>query len=491
MKNPDFSVVIAGDLNRFDVSGVCSLLDLCNLNNCATYANSELDYILLSQRISEYYTISRTVPFDRSKVPHKSLLASPLSRSIKSSDFVVRRVYDLRSSFIERFARNVSAVDWNFLDDSQLSLYEKCLIFQSTLEAIACECIPVSYVKLSASDKPWISPLVKDLINKRWSAFRRSDFTAYNHFKLKVRTEIQRAKGLWTKRMQESDVWKTIRIHLGRNSSNSVMSLLSQHKSKEEALNAINSYLFSVFEESDWSSVTNLISALPTDGDKWKIDASPFQVLRYIQRMNVRKSSPDIPNVLYKSVAHQISSPLSKLLKLSFELGRAPHPWKRVVITPVPKVRNPTMADIRPISLLPPLAKIMERVVLSSVKNQLLKNYGTNQFGFRPHSSTQCALTYLHNQVTIYLDDPSTSGVAVIAYDYSKAFDRLRFDLIIQRLVDCDFPPKSIVWIADYLKHRTQIVRVGEAESREINISSGVPQGSVLGPFLFSFATAT
>ena len=84
----------------------------------------------------------------------------------------------------------IDAVDWSFIDNSTLSLQDKYLHFQSIMENATCECIPVSYVKFSASDKPWITPVVKDLINKRWSAFRRGDFAAYNHFKVKVQSEI-------------------------------------------------------------------------------------------------------------------------------------------------------------------------------------------------------------------------------------------------------------------------------------------------------------
>ena len=485
--NPDFDVVIAGDLNRFDVKDICCSFDLRNINNFPTYANAELDYILFSESLSNNYIVSLRAPFDRSKVPHKSLLATPLFESCDNSQHIVKRVYDLRLSFIESFVSKIDSVDWSFLDNPNLSLNDKCSLFQSLLEAAAKECIPISYVKFTACDKPWITPLVKDLINKRWNAYRRCDYSAYNHLKAKVQVEIQKAKFLWTKKMQDKDIWKMVKSHLGRNSSTPIMSLLSQYDSIKEAADAINSHLFSVFVKSDQNS----IKYLPESDNDWIIEASPLTIQKMLQQLSDHKSSPDIPNVLYKSVASQIAVPLSKLFKLSFSLGLIPATWKRAVISPIPKTRTPSVQDIRPISLLPPLAKVMEKVVLSSIKSDILEHYDTNQFGFRPNSSTQCALTSLHNQATIYLDDPFTFGVLIVSYDYSKAFDRLRFDLIIQRLIDCNFPSKVVAWMSDYLKSRTQVVRIGEVQSHVVEITSGVPQGSILGPFLYSFATAT
>ena len=114
--------------------------------------------------------------------------------------------------------------------------------------------------------------------------------------------------------------------------------------------------------------------------------------------------------------------------------------------------------------------------MLSSINDIILSNYEDHQFVFRPKSSTQCALVYLHDQVTKYLGDPTTLGVRIVTYDYSKAFDRLRFDLLIHRMLG--FPPAVIKGFADYFRNRTQVVRVGEGESGVAEVTSCVPQGS-------------
>lgn len=127
------------------------------------------------------------------------------------------------------------------------------------------------------------------------------------------------------------------------------------------------------------------------------------------------------------------------MFQLSFNLDLVVGALKRAVHWPIPKIRTLSAQVIRPISLLPQLAKVIEKVVLPSIKCDLLGHYDTNQFRFLPNSSTQCALISLYNQATIYLNDHLTFGVLIASHDYSKAFNQLRFDLmIIKRLIDCN-----------------------------------------------------
>ena len=103
------------------------------------------------------------------------------------------------------------------------------------------------------------------------------------------------------------------------------------------------------------------------------------------------------------------------------------------------KCARPTINDIRPITLLPIPSKILEHLVLQSVKEYLLSCYGPEQFGYRPFSSTVCVLISLHHHITAFLEKPEIVGMQIVSYDLSKAFDRLKPDVILCRLQDC-FP---------------------------------------------------
>lgn len=149
------------------------------------------------------------------------------------------------------------------------------------------------------------------------------------------------------------------------------------------------------------------------------------------------------------------------------------------------------MNDIRPISLLSTPAKLLEQAVLSSVKSTLLEHYGEHQFGFRQYSSTTCALISLHEHLTSYLDSSETDGAVILTYDYSRAFDTLKSELIIESLIKNRFPTGFVRWVTDYLKDRKQYVQIGTTASVPSQVTSGVPQGSILGPFLYCVATSS
>ena len=103
----------------------------------------------------------------------------------------------------------------------------------------------------------------------------------------------------------------------------------------------------------------------------------------------------------------------------------------------------------------------------------------------KPKSSTTCALITLHELLTRLLDYEDTAAVILISWDFSKAFDSIRHNILIEKLNECKLPHNFICLICSYLTDRTQAVKYHHNLSQRCAITSGVPQGSVLGPFLF------
>ena len=153
---------------------------------------------------------------------------------------------------------------------------------------------------------------------------------------------------------------------------------------------------------------------------------------------------------------------------------------------PIPKCKTPTIADLRPISLISFPAKVFEKVVFKQLKDVFNHNFGKHQFGFREKSSTECALIALHDHVTSFLDKKDCLGVQIVAYDYTKAFDKIRHDIIIDCFLKLHFPYSFVKWLCTYLSGRTQSVKIGNVLSDKNIITSGIPQGSVMGPAIFS-----
>ena len=163
-----------------------------------------------------------------------------------------------------------------------------------------------------------------------------------------------------------------------------------------------------------------------------------------------------------------------------------PNCLKSAKVVAVPKCKNPSLQDLRPISLLPFCSKIFEKLFYEKTKKIFANHFGPYQYGFRPHSSTCHALIAIHNYITLQCDDVSTLGVELIAFDFSKAFDSLKYDVIVNRLVACNFPMNIVKWLLSYLSGRTQFVFYSNTMSDITSVSSGVPQGSVIGPALFA-----
>lgn len=488
---PDYDIIVCGDLNKFDVNDVCISFNLVNKYNKPTYGKSELDYILLGGDICDFYNVTDCCPIDKSKTPHLSLLAIPSSKS-RISKGIIREVYDLRASNINAFASKMQSINWGFIHDNSVSLNDKCIEFQNIIIQVARESIPLTYVTCTDRDKPWITPLVKSLINQRWAAYRKRNFSLYNHLKHKVHEEISKAKVMWTRRLQNTskDMWKAVNTHRGIKSSNPITTLMSEFKNPEEAVEAMNLALTSAFLPND-SGLHIIDQSQPSAKIPWVIDVTPELVCKLIEKIPDHKASPDIPTILYKYISFIIAEPLCELIQMSIKEGIVPEVWKHSFICPLPKSSPPDINNLRPISILSIPEKILETVVLKSVKERFVQNYDECQFGYRPGSSTQCAIVALHDNLTRNLDNTNTCGSVIISYDYTKAFDRLRFDLIIHRLLECRFPCQFVLWISSYLSDRKQSVRIGVHTSNAINVTSGVPQGSILGPYLYAITTAT
>ena len=197
-------------------------------------------------------------------------------------------------------------------------------------------------------------------------------------------------------------------------------------------------------------------------------------------------SGPDgISSRMLKNTHPSISLSLAALYNASFRLGKIPADWKSSRVVPIPKPGDPSLAkNYRPISLLPLVSKIQERVVHNVLWDHIHLSF--SQYCFRPGSSTQEAILAALRDWHHTLE--SGGSVVCVFLDLSKAFDSLPHSLVLKSLIRVGVGGGLLRWFVDYLDNRKQQVALKGSSSPCASVTSGVPQGSILGPLLFILA---
>ncbi|CAG9137025.1 unnamed protein product [Plutella xylostella] len=218
------------------------------------------------------------------------------------------------------------------------------------------------------------------------------------------------------------------------------------------------------------------------------IHTDPDEIITAIRSLKPHAATggDGISSVVLKRYSNHLAPILSHIFNLCFEHGVFPSALKKAIIHPIFKSGDRSSPNnYRPIAVLPSLSKILERLInwrfLPYLENNNL--ISPNQFGFRRNISTSDALLRLTNTIVNHLNN--NKKALAIFLDLAKAFDTVPIPALLNKLSLIGVRGAQHVFFRSYLSERLQMVKIGECLSDELEISYGVPQGSILGPILF------
>lgn len=409
------------------------------------------------------------------------------------------------SNTISRFKLRIEQLDFKFLQE-ELDLNLKFELWYGKIKDTFLECCEVSGIQKRrvSPNKPWITKSLLQSINRRRFLYKLStrsndphDKVIYRVYNSRLNAALRLAKVEYYKvkfKKVEGNPSKTWKLIKSVTCPGSVLIRPDNMGMNNNVADEMCNHFATIGQR-----VSSSVPVFDQDGDFRQFLPEDCDVSAYLKSVTIDELFDVINNMkngasggdfislkVLKSILPVISSHFLGLINNCLKAGIFPDCLKCANVIPIFKGGDKNcFSDYRPISLLPFISRVFEKLIHSRMVSFFEKRqfFSSSQFGFRSHHSTEHGVLFL----TTFINDALDKGlkIASIFLDITKAFDSVDHDILVQKLYSSGIRGDFLNVIVSFLSGRTQCVVMDGVTSKIEYISIGVPQGSVLGPLLF------
>ena len=468
--------------------------------NCITNALGRTLDLVFSNICGDLSVQRDLIPLVAEDAHHPALFFDmPLKVNVGSSfSFNGHRRYDFRRADYISLYSDLLLVDWSFLEefqDADAALDE----FYRVLYSVFDRSVPVSAAAVNPRFPPWFTAPVRRLLelkrhyHRRWKTTGRQHHREdFNRVRRQCKREIDNAYKNYVHRVQRdislepSNFWKFV------HSKTAVTRIPGRIRAGPRDLRTPQDIVDGFAGSFSGSFLPTRTAHCEGDVHSLRLPISGFlvdcnRVRGAMLRLRDGMTTGDdgVPSFIVRDCAFVLDEPLAKIFNMSLRTCVFPERWRISRICPVfKKGDKDDIANYRPIAIISNFAKVFESVIYSTLLHSVRPYISPAQHGFLPKRSTVTNLAIISQEIAEVID--GGGQLDVIYTDFSRAFDTIDHQILLEKLSNFGFCPALVRFFGSYLCNRKNYVYYNGYRSHVYVSTSGVPQGSNLGPLLFN-----